>query len=177
MLALALLQMAAALAVNSFQIDGVDFSMDLPGQWRAEENFMGAPLMVLGPFADGKRPIVIVVPTTIPAKTLTAEVFQQGQATISETRMAWLSKRRGLSLGEFPGETLTPTSGTLFHTTGHRYVVGTETGMNETFEQRTYHAVCGGKYFYISTLVHEKQFGTYIEPVKQIAESLRCTGG
>ncbi len=91
MLAIAFIQMASALAANTFQIDGVGFSMELPEQWRAEENFMGAPLMVLGPFADGKRPIVIVVPTTIPAKTLTADIFQQGQAAISETRMAWLA--------------------------------------------------------------------------------------
>ena len=160
---------------KTFSISGQTFKLKIPESWRAEESFLKTPLMVLGPHDGTHRPVVIVVPTSVASKEVPVEALSRSEPALSRARVEGLSQRGGQVIEEFPLRTIVQ-GGVRFYITGHRYVVGLDWESPETFEQHSVHAICGGKYFYLTSVIHAAQVSAWKNKADEIMQSLECLG-
>lgn len=149
--------------------------MELAEGWTAEPGFLNTPLMLMGPYDGQRRPIVIVVPTTIPMKPSELSHFKDIQPKVRAEHRKWMESRQGAILETFKPETVR-TPGATFLASGQRYVTGLVIGAPDIFEQRSFHGHCGGTYFYLTSVIHGTQAHDFASEARAMIESLRCQG-
>ncbi len=169
--AFALLCGSARGEIRHFTLSGAKVSIEVPAQWQALPDYLGVPLMMMGPELGGGRPVISLTPTGKSYPTLKPNELDRNQGDYRDGREAWLSRRGGRSLAYLPFRS--EKIGTSeFNSIGYRYVLGPDL-KNEYVEASVY-VVCRGKLYHLSTLMraaHENQYSTQID---RVVRSFAC---
>ncbi len=161
---------------RTFNISRQEFAVEIPSNWKSYESLLNTPLMLLGPFDGDHRPVIVIVPTEVPSKAVPPSALEKTTPALTAARIEGITERGGALLEEFPIQKIERNQ-TRFYQTGRRYSVGVEHGMPEVYEQHSFHAICGGKYFFLTAVLHSTQVSEWKGTSLSIMQTLRCTSG
>jgi hypothetical protein len=161
---------APALAeTRRFALKDGPVSLDVPAGWQALPDYLGVPLMLMGPPVGNGRPVISLTPTGKSYATLKPDELDRNQRDYRTGREAWLARKGGRSLAYAPFRS-EKVGSTEFNSIGYRYRLA---GGEEYVESSLY-VVCKGKLFHLSTLVRGSHESHYSDPVERVIRSFGC---
>src|SRR6185437_989467 len=136
-----------------FELQDGKFRLDLPAQWEDEKNFLGVPLIVLGPRdRDSSRPVVTVVPTGIDASGFEDDSIKKEVRDYRKGREQYVKKHSGVILAFEPYRTESMADGVQGRSIGVRYKAD-----GKTFIEKSYFLICKKKLYFLKSILGSRQ--------------------
>ena len=157
--------------IKNYTLQNQKFSMNLPQQWTAVEDFAGSPLVFFGPENNkGPRTVVTIAPTgEEDSKHFFAEM-KKNVAGYKVGREDWLKGNFGESISYDKYKEEKWSGIETAHLLGYHYEIP-----SGKFYERSIYILCGGnKLFYIKSLVPEQFEVTHNPLVDEAIKSLKC---
>jgi hypothetical protein len=146
--------------------------LDIPEGWLAAPDYLGLPLVVLGPEvsdpAEG-RPVISVTPTGKKLASLAPVELEKSQKEYQDGRRAWLAKSQGSVVDFKPLKRERWAPGIESSSIGYRYRIA-----SREFEETAYYVVCDGELYHLKSLTRKKQGREIASQVERTLRSFRC---
>lgn len=166
---LLLLQLQAAAELKLFNFKDKRVSIDGPNDWQIAEYLFNSPITYLGPFKDGRRPIITFNPTTVESFVFNKEKLKKEQMIYQDGRKKWLDKNHA-KLKAF-----IPYSSTQWLNVGEVHTVGVEYEMmNQHFYEVEYFFNCKNELSNFHVLMTKEQKQEYEAQINLIIRSIKC---
>lgn len=157
--------------VKSYSMENQKFSISLPEQWTAIEDFAGSPLVFFGPEnKEGPRTVVTISPTGLEDTKHFFEGMKKNVAGYKVGREDWLKGTFGESIDYDQYKEVKWSGIEKAHLLGYHY----EIPSGKFYERSVYILCSGNKLFYIKSLVPEQFETTHNTLVDHTIKSLKC---
>jgi tetratricopeptide (TPR) repeat protein len=144
-------------------------SFDVPTDWQDVQDMLGMPLMLTGPEAGDRRPVITVTPTSITDISFKNFSDSKDNQAYKLGREEFVEKYDGKVNSFFPHQTLKWPNASEVHRFGYNYTIG-----SVTFVENSYYVICDKQLFHIKTLLSQKHLDTYQDKVLKTVESFSC---
>ena len=155
--------------ISVYKINKVNFRIDRPIDWQVAPDFLGSDLTLLGPFKNGRRPIITFSSIPLSDYHFDSDHLKKTEANYHSGRIIWLKKNNGSPIDFYSYKKLNWNSLKNIHGIGYKYKIGTN-----IFEEMSYFFKCKNKVFNISTLISDKQQKENKFKIEKILNSLSC---
>jgi hypothetical protein len=156
-------------ATRSFNLEKTKVSFDVPTDWQDVQDMLGMPLMLTGPEAGDRRPVITVTPTSITDISFKNFSDSKDNQAYKLGREEFVEKYDGKVNSFFPHQTLKWPNASEVHRFGYNYTIG-----SVTFVENSYYVICDKQLFHIKTLLSQKHLDTYQDKVLKTVESFSC---
>lgn len=156
---------------NWIEIGDHQVAFELPVEWKAYKDMLGAPLVVVSPIRDKGRVTLIVSPSKIHKVDFSKEGLEKDQDNYRNGKNKWLKKVGGESLKFHPYKIEKWKNAERVHSIGVEYLLG-----DIHYTEHTYFFNCRGYLYNIKSLYREKEYGRDVGMIKKVIQSFNCSG-
>ncbi len=154
---------------NWIKLKKAHVHLERPSEWKVHKNFLGFPLLLLGPIVKKSRISIGITPTDIKDFSYKVNEFRDSKKTYQKNAEKWISNKEGKIHEFFSYKKEKWKHAENIHHYGFRYSLGPT-----SFIEHSYYAHCQGQLFLIKVLYREKIFKKSEPEISSILESFNC---
>lgn len=152
-----------------FNLKDKRVSIDAPKGWQTAEYMFGSPISLLGPFKNGRRPVVTFNPTTIENYSFDSKELKNSEKSYQTGRIAWLEKNHGKLIRFLDYKASKWLNIPEVHFIGYQYEM-----LGENFRELSYFFNCQNEVVNYHVLATDEQYASYSKEIEQILNSTNC---
>ena len=156
-------------AEKNYKFDDKILSIYTPKNWQSAKHFMGSDLKLLGPYRNGRRPVIALDSLPLGDFKFDKQKISHNHGNYIQGRKDWLLKNNGRAIEFFDYKMTKWKHINEVHMTGYKYVF-----LDKKFIERTYFFKCKGTVYNLNSLFTDKELVKNQKSYNKILNSIKC---
>lgn len=153
-------------------VSDLKVKLKVPGGWTPIKDFMGMPLVLVGPSKEKDAPkatILFSAPGKNEGAVIDPAKLDDSQDEYQAGRIDWVNTHFGSIYSFIPYKKVVLPSGAEAHVIGVNYKLG-----DDVYQEKSYTVVCKTEIYFLKSIVPQNQLATQAATVEKTIQSFGC---